>query len=265
MVPVFQVQELQYRYPDGREALQGVTLEVQEGEILVVIGPNGAGKSTLLWCLAGLFQGKGTVLYRGKALQGLRDPRRLEIGVLFQDPDDQLFSLTVYEDVAFGPRQMGLPEEEVQRRVEEALSQVGLAGFEDRSPHHLSFGERRRAALATVLSMRPRVLLLDEPTSNLDPRARKQFVDLVKSLALTAVIATHDLELAFELAHRVVVLYQGRVVATGSPREILLDEELLRRYGLEAPLFVRILKLLRGEGEHAREDHHTGLSARLAL
>ncbi len=256
MEKVFEVRGLRYRYPEGREALCGLDLEVFEGEALVILGPNGAGKSTLLLSLAGLLKPEGRILYRGRPLQGLGDPRRLEIGFLFQDPDDQLFSLTVFEDVAFGPRQMGLLEEEVARRVREALDRVGLKGFEERSPHHLSFGEKRRAALATVLSMKPRVLLLDEPTSNLDPRARRQFVELMRGLAETKVLATHDLELAYEVADRVVLLYRGRVVFSGSPEEVLLDEDLLKRYGLEMPLFARLLK---GAGD-AREDRVACLS-----
>ncbi|MBX6422624.1 energy-coupling factor ABC transporter ATP-binding protein [Thermosulfurimonas sp. F29] len=256
MSSVFVVRGVRYSYPGGREALGGVDLEVQEGETVVLLGPNGAGKSTLLLVMAGLLEpSSGEVLYRGRPLSGLRDPRRLEIGFLFQDPDHQLFSLTVFEDVAFGPRQMGLSEEEVAERVREALARVGLSGFEERSPHHLSFGEKRRVALATVLSMRPRVLLLDEPTSNLDPRARRRFVGLMRELPETKLIATHDLELAYEVADRVIFLYRGRATEAGDPRSALLDEELLHRFGLDMPLFARILK-----GEiHAREDRHSGL------
>jgi len=242
VVEILQARNLRYRYPDGREALRGVDLAVKEGERLVLIGPNGAGKSTLLLALAGLIEAEGEVLYQGEPLRGLRDPRRLEIGVLFQNPDDQLFCLTVYEDVAFGPRQMGLPEEEVHRRVTEALSQAGLSGFEERSPHHLSFGERRRAALATVLSMEPRVLLLDEPTSNLDPRARKELIHLLRKIPTTQVIATHDLVLAYSVAHRVGILYQGRLVHLGPPEEVLFDEGLLVKNGLELPLFAALEK-----------------------
>ncbi|QJA06221.1 ABC transporter ATP-binding protein [Thermosulfurimonas marina] len=258
MKEILRAQNLRYRYPDGREALRGVDLSVAEGERLVLIGPNGAGKSTLLLALAGLLEVEGEVLYRGEPLRGLRDPRRLELGILFQDPDDQLFCLTVYEDVAFGPRQMGLPEEEVRRRVTEALARVGLSGFEERSPHHLSFGERRRAALATVLSMGPRVLLLDEPTSNLDPRARKELMTLLGQIPTTQVIATHDLELAYWVAHRVGLVFRGRVVHLGSPEEVLFDEELLVRNGLELPLFV---SSLRGK-DHGGKNKDSRLSAR---
>jgi len=260
MAEILEARNLRYRYSDGREALRGVDLVVREGERLVLIGPNGAGKSTLLLALSGLIEAEGEVFYRGEPLRGLRDPRRLEIGVLFQDPDDQLFCLTVYEDVAFGPRQMGLPEEEVRRRVNEALARVGLSGFEDRSPHHLSFGERRRAALATVLSMEPRVLLLDEPTSNLDPRARKELMELLCRIPTTQVIATHDLELAYRVAHRVGVVFEGRVVHFGTPEEVLFDEELLLKNGLELPFFVTFMG-----GGHGREDKTSGLSARGAL
>lgn len=262
MTKIFEVRSLSYTYPDGRQALRGVNLEVFSGEAVAIIGPNGAGKSTLLLALAGLIPVEGEVIYKGRHLNGLKDPRRLEIGILFQDPDTQLFSLTVYEDVAFGPRQMGFSEEEVHRRVKEALEKVGLSGFEERSPHHLSFGERRRVALATVLSMQPDVLLLDEPTSNLDPRARKQFLELMKGLRLTRIVATHDLELAYETADRVVVLYQGKVVACGRPSDVILNEKLLKSYGLELPLFVRYL---RGEVEYARKDKASLLSTPDAL
>ncbi len=253
---ILQVKGLRYRYPEGQEALRGVDLEILEGETLVIVGPNGAGKSTLLLCMAGLYPAEGTVLYRGEPLRGLRDPRRLEIGFLFQNPDDQLFSLTVFEDVAFGPRQMGLPEEEVARRVREALERVGLSGFEDRSPHHLSFGEKRRVALATVLSMQPRVLLLDEPTSNLDPRSRRRFVELMRDLGQTKILATHDLEAAYEVADRVILFYQGRVVYQGPPEEVLFDRDLLERYGLELPFFVQFLQ----ETGNARKDPPSRLS-----
>ncbi len=253
---IFEAKGLKYSYPDGTPALRGVDLRVREGECTVVIGPNGAGKSTLLLVLSGLVKAEGSLLYRGRTFQGLKDPKRFEIGILFQDPDSQLFSISVFEDVAFGPRQMGLSEREVVERVKEALSVVGLEGFEERSPHHLSFGERKRVALAAVLSMKPRVLLLDEPTSNLDPGGRRKFVELVKALeGVTKVIATHDLELAFELAERVIILFEGRVVKEGGVREVLFDSDLLSNYGLDPPLFVRCLKMLeeRGEGERALE------------
>ncbi len=254
---IFELEGVWYAYPDGRAALRGVDLTLEPGEILALIGPNGAGKSTLLLALAGLLPVEGRLWYQGQPLLGLKDPRRFSIGLLFQDPDPQLFSLTVYEDVAFGPRQLGLPEEEVAQRVREALEKVGLRGFEERSPHHLSFGEKRRAALAAVLAMHPQVLLLDEPTSNLDPRARRRFIEWLSELDLPCILATHDLEMAYEIADRVALLYEGRIAVTGPPEEILLDEALLQANGLELPSFVRYLS---GGLRNARENTASRLS-----
>ncbi len=230
------IRDLRYVYPDGTEALRGVDLTVAEGERVGLIGPNGAGKTTLLLHLNGLLRGRGDIEILGIPLRKgtLGEIRRL-VGLLFQDPDAQLFMPRVFDDVAFGPLNLGLDDGEVRRRVAEALRAVGMEGAADRAPHRLSFGERKRTALATILSMRPAILALDEPTSNLDPRGRREFMELIRGLGATVIIATHDLELVLELCGRAVLMDRGRVIADGPVREILADAELMYSHGLEVP------------------------------
>jgi cobalt/nickel transport system ATP-binding protein len=232
--PVIEVKNLRFRYPDGQEALRGVNLRIYENESVALLGPNGAGKSTLLLNLNGVLRGEGEIFICGLPLndKNLREIRRL-IGVVFQDPDDQLFMPTVYDDVAFGPLSFGIPLPEVKERVAEALKAVGLKGYEKRSPHHLSLGEKKRASIATVLSLDPEILVLDEPTSNLDPRGRRQLIELLNSLHHTKIIATHDLSFAWETADRIALIYQGEIVAFAEKRKILLNDNLLLHYGLE--------------------------------
>lgn len=231
---------LQYRYHDGTEALRGVSFRVLPGECVALLGPNGSGKSTLLLHLNGLlpekFAGNGAVKIFGDAIttENIESIRR-QVGLVFQDPDDQLFCPTVAEDVAFGPRQLGLSEVEVAERVKKSLAQVGLAGFEHRSTHHLSHGEKRRACLAGVLACEPKVLVLDEPTSDLDPRGRREFKAMLRLLPATKIIATHDLELAVELCARAIILDQGQIIADGRTMELLDDEKLMLAHGLERP------------------------------
>ena len=229
------VRGLSFAYPDGQQALRDVTLEIAPGEKVAIVGANGAGKSTLLLHLNGVLKGKGDVRVMGHPLNDghLSQVRRL-IGLVFQNPDDQLFSLTVFEDVAFGPIYMGLPDDEVRHSVENALAQVGMTGYEKRMPHRLSLGERKRVAIATVLAMEPAVLAVDEPTMGLDPRARRRFIDLLRTLPQTIVAATHDLYLARDLFPRMVILDHGRVAADGPTKEILADSALLEKHGLEA-------------------------------
>ncbi|HEY75706.1 MAG TPA: ABC transporter ATP-binding protein [Thermoflexia bacterium] len=230
------VRNLWFTYPDGREALRGINLSVSPGEKVALVGPNGAGKSTLLLILAGLLRGQGTVRLFGEPLNdGNLKRMRSRIGLVFQDPDDQLFSPTVFDDVAYGPLYAGLPEEEVKRRVSWALAQMGLEGFAERLSHHLSVGEKKRVAVATVLSMQPEILLLDEPTSGLDPRARRRLIGLLAELRQTMLVATHDMRLVAELLPRTVILDGGRVVADGPTEEILADDVLLENHGLERP------------------------------
>ncbi len=238
------VRGLSYRYPDGHDALLDVSFTLAAGERVALIGPNGAGKSTLLLHLNGLLPDRPpstpavTVDGLPVAEANLREIRR-RVGLLFQDPDDQLFCPTVWEDVAFGPRQLGLREPELSRLVTESLAQVGLAGFEERLPHHLSRGEKRRACLAGLLACDARVLVLDEPTSDLDPRGRRELMALLSRLPVAQLIATHDLEFVVEICPRTIVLDGGRIVADGPTRRLLDDEPLMLAHGLERPHILR--------------------------
>jgi cobalt/nickel transport system ATP-binding protein len=228
---------LHYAYPDGHEALRGLDLVVARGEKVALVGPNGAGKSTLMLHLNGIHQpSHGTVRVAGLAAAGGNLPRiRAEIGLVFQDPDDQLFSPTVRDDVAFGPLHMGLPDDEIHDRVERALAAVGMSGFERRLPHRLSLGQRKRVAMATVLSMDPSVLVFDEPSAGLDPRGRRELIRLLRDLPQTLLVATHDMRLVAEVLPRTVVMDEGVIVADGPTDAILADGPLLEAHGLEGP------------------------------
>ena len=239
-----EVRGLSYRYADGTEALRDVGLSVAEGERVAVVGPNGAGKSTLLLHLNGLLPERPAAIpavrVLGTPVAGANLPAiRARVGLLFQDPDDQLFCPTVWEDVAFGPQQLGFGDAPLRERVKRALDQVGLSGYEERLPQHLSRGEKRRVCLAGVLACDARVLALDEPTSDLDPRGRRELMALLRALPVAQVIATHDLEMVVETCRRVVVLDRGAVVAEGPPAEVLADEALMLRHGLEKPHILR--------------------------
>lgn len=233
MKEVIKIEKLSFSYPDGRQALKEVNLTIYQGESVAIIGPNGAGKSTLLLCLNGVYHSNGSVNVFGMKVEGknLRQIRN-KVGLVFQEPDDQLFSPTVFDDVAFGPINMGCNKSEVHQRVAQALEWVGMAGFEPCSPHHLSVGEKKRIAIATVLSMNPEILVLDEPTSNLDPRSKWSLVALLLELPMTKIIATHDLEIAKALCQRVILLDEGKVIADGSTEGILSDTPLLKAHGL---------------------------------
>lgn len=240
MNPAIELSNLRYRYPDGTEALRGVSFAIQEGECVGLLGPNGSGKSTLLLHLNGILPEDAptdcAVRIKGAAVsrKNLESIRR-QVGLLFQDPDDQLFCPSVAEDVAFGPQQLGLSDGEIKQTVERALAQVGLAGFNQRSPHHLSQGEKRRVCLAGVLACQPSILVFDEPTSELDPRGRREFKALLRTIPATKLIATHDLEMVVELCPRSIVMDRGEVVADGPTRELLSDEALMLAHGLEKP------------------------------
>jgi cobalt/nickel transport system ATP-binding protein len=237
-----QIQGLTYAYPGGLVALQGVGFCVSAGETVGLVGPNGAGKTTLFLCLAGVLPVRpGMVHLAGLDPAAGADRRRLpcHVGIVFQNSDDQLFNTTVFDDVAFGPLNLGLPPDEVRRRVAEALERVSLQGFEERVPFHLSGGEKRRAALAGVLAMRPAILLLDEPSLHLDPRGRRELIGLLEGLPGTKLIASHDLEMILETCGRVLVLDCGRLVADGPARVLLADPDLMEAHGLEVPYSLR--------------------------
>jgi cobalt transport protein ATP-binding subunit len=229
-----EIQALNYVFPDGTIALRGVTLAVNEGERVAVLGANGAGKTTLLLHLNGILTGvNGAVRILGQVVSkaSLKEVRR-QVGIVFQNPDDQLFCPTVYDDVAFGPQNLGLAPAEVAQRVRESLRMVGMEGAEKRSAFHMSCGEKKRVAIATVLAMDSRILAFDEPTSNLDPRARRELAELLLRFGHTQLIATHDLEFARRLCERAVVLSHGSVVADGDTQAILGDSDLLLAHGL---------------------------------
>lgn len=246
--PALVVEKLAYRYPDGTVALCDVGFQIAAGECVGLLGPNGSGKSTLLLHLNGILPdkpgGAGTVSVQGEliATANLEAVRR-QVGLMFQDPDDQLFCATVEEDVAFGPSQLGLSKEVVAERVRRALAQVGLAGYERRTPDHLSQGEKRRACLAGVLACEPSILVLDEPTSGLDPRGRREFMALLREVPATKLIATHDLEMVVEMCPRSIILDGGKVVADGSTMELLDNEELMLAHGLERPHSLHHLRI----------------------
>ena len=235
MNEVIKINNLSFTYPDGQPALSGLSLTVGQGESVAVIGPNGAGKSTLLLHLNGILHSNGTVRVFGRQADGKNLKWvRSRVGLVFQDPDDQLFSPTVFDDVAFGPINMGYSEAEVHRAVSKALEWVGMTGYEKRSSHHLSIGERKRIAIATVLSMSPQILALDEPSGNLDPRSKWSLISLLRRLPMTKIVATHDLELVRALCSRTVILDRGQIVIDGATSLILNDKSLLAAHGLAA-------------------------------
>jgi cobalt/nickel transport system ATP-binding protein len=234
--PALLVENLDFSYPDGHVALHAVSLTIDRGEKVALVGPNGAGKSTLMLHLNGILSGNGHLEVAGLAVTSPNLPQiRAKVGLVFQNPDDQLFSPTVFEDVAFGPLHMGLPEAEVRHRVSWALEQVGMSHYADRLSHHLSVGEKKRIAIATVLSMDPELLVLDEPTAGLDPRARRSLINLLRGLPQTALVSTHDMLMVRDLFPRMVIMDNGRIVADG-PTEVLMEDELLlEAHGLEKP------------------------------
>ena len=236
-VPALEVDGVSFAYPDGHQALYGVSLTIQRGERVALLGPNGAGKTTLvLQCNGVLLPGAGRITVAGLPVvtEHLREIRR-RVGIVFQDPDDQLFMPTVAEDVAFGPANLGLRGPELETRVKGALAAVGMEGQADRPPHHLSFGQRRRVAVATVLAMEPEVLVLDEPSSNLDPASRRELAEIVTGLDITILMVTHDLPYALQLCPRALIMNGGTITADGPTAGLLADAELLAANRLELP------------------------------
>jgi cobalt/nickel transport system ATP-binding protein len=239
---VIDVSGLNFTYPDGKKALYDLRLQVAAGESIGLVGPNGAGKTTLFLCLAGVLSAQsGTMQVAG--LDPRKGPDRTQlparVGIVFQNSDEQLFSTTIGDDVAFGPLNLGLAADEVRRRVTEALERVGLSGFEERVPFHLSGGEKRRAALAGVLAMQPQILLLDEPSMFLDPRGRRELIRLLNELPITKIIASHDLEMILDTCRRVAVLDKGQLITTGPADAVLSDAALMEAHGLEVPYRLR--------------------------
>jgi cobalt/nickel transport system ATP-binding protein len=235
-----EISGLAYAYPDGNQALFGVNLSINQGERVALLGPNGAGKTTLVLHLNGIIptmQGQVRVageVVDSKNAESIKSVRH-KVGIVFQDPDDQLFMPTVGQDVAFGPYNAGLRGLELERAVNEALELVGMSKFIDRPPHHLSFGQRRRVAVATVLAMKPEILVMDEPSSNLDPAARRELAEIITSLNITLLMVTHDLPFANELCQRAVILSAGVVAADDEISRVLSDKQLLTAHRLELP------------------------------
>ena len=239
--PSLLIEDLAFAYPDGNQALFGVNLRVERGERVAILGPNGAGKTTLVMHMNGIHPAEhGSVSVAGEVVdtkdKDLLRRIRGKVGVVFQDPDDQLFMPTVGEDIAFGPYNMGIRGAELDAVVDQALALVHMSEFKDRPPHHLSFVQRRRVAVATVLAMKPEILVLDEPSSNLDPASRRELADILRSLEITILMVTHDIPYAYELCERSIILSGGIVVADGDTKTILSDSKLLSENRLELPV-----------------------------
>ena len=258
---MIEVDDVYFTYPDGHKVLKGLSFGIQQGEKVALIGPNGAGKSTLMSQLNGVqLPSAGRVVIDGMEVtkDNLKEIRR-RVGIVFQDPDDQLFCPTVYDDVAFGPLNLGLPQDQIASRVREALSVVGLEGFDERSSFHLSFGERKRLALATVLSYQPEILVFDEPSTNMDPLNRRNLINWLKLTDKTILLCTHDLDIALEVCDRCLLLVDGRIKAEGPVNKILYDRKLLEENRLEMPLALMTHELLHdilAEQEMDEEHRH---------
>ena len=234
--PILQVSDLRFNYPDGQIALNGTSLTLKRGEKAALVGPNGSGKSTLMLNIIGILNGEGEISVAGiPRIEENLPLIRSRVGLVFQSPDDQLFSPTVFEDVAFGPLHMGYSEAETRDRVEDALEMVDMAKYAQRLSYHLSLGEKKRIAIATVLSMEPELIILDEPSAGLDPKARRTLIELLRRLPQSLLVATHDLLLVKELLPRTIILDEGQVVADGETNALLADTALLNQHGLELP------------------------------
>lgn len=234
---IIKCKDVSFTYPDGHKALSSIYIDVRAGEKIAITGPNGAGKSTLLLQINGILRGNGEISVCGMPLSdGNLNHIRRKVGLVFQDPNDQLFCPTVFDDVAFGPLHFGMRANEVKNLVVKSLSDVGLECLEKKSGHHLSLGEKKRIAIATVFACRPDIMLLDEPTANLDPRHRREMINMITNWNYTTIIATHDLDLAWDTCPRCIVLNGGEIKADGPSKDILRDRELLAKNDLEMPL-----------------------------
>jgi cobalt/nickel transport system ATP-binding protein len=271
---IVEVKQLRHVYPDGTEALRDVSFRIHHGESVAIIGANGAGKSTLLLHLVGYLNATAGSIRIGDhqlSRETLAEIRRT-VGMVFQDPDDQLFMPTVYDDVAFGPLNQGLDAAAVERQVTDALERVDALALRDKPPYHLSGGEKKRVAIATVLSMLPEILVLDEPTAGLDPRARRQLIALLRAFHHTRIVTSHDLDMVLELCERTIVLHNGTVMADGPTLEIFADEALLAACHLEKPFAMQgcpvctpdssrrpqpaVRPLIPPHGDHEHDHHH---------
>jgi cobalt/nickel transport system ATP-binding protein len=251
---IIETNDITYEYPDGTKALEKVNFNADEGKIVALLGPNGAGKSTLFLHFNGILQpSAGTVVIDGETVK--YDKKNLlkireKVGIVFQNPDDQLFAPTVLEDVAFGPMNMGLSKEEVEKRVKEALSRVGMDGFEKKPPHHLSGGQKKRVAIAGILAMKPKIMVLDEPTSGLDPKGASQILRLLYQLnseGMTIVISTHDVDLVPLYASTVYIISQGKIIKKGTPQEVFEDVKTIRGANLRLPRIAHLMEILEKE------------------
>ena len=238
MKKVIKISDLRYSYPDGKIALENINLDIFEGESVGIVGANGAGKTTLILHINGIIRNNNGNIKVVDMEMNDKNVRKIrsKVGLVFQNPEDQLFSPTVFEDVSFGPLNMKLPSDEVIKRTTDALEMVEMSGFEERSSHHLSEGEKKRISIATVLSMNPEILVLDEPTSNLDPKHRRELINLLKKINKTIIIVSHDLEAMLELCDRTVLMNKGKVVRDGHTRELMSDKRLMEENYLERPM-----------------------------
>ena len=251
---ILETKDLYFRYPDGTEVLKGINFKVKKGEMISLLGPNGAGKSTLFLHFNGILKPiRGEVLIKGKPIKydkkSLIEVRKT-VGLVFQNPDDQIFAPTVKEDVAFGPLNLGLPKDEVERRVKEALKAVGMEGFGNKPPHHLSGGQKKRVAIAGILAMQPEVIVLDEPTSGLDPVGASKIMKLLYDLnkkGMTIIISTHDVDLVPVYADKVYVMYGGKILKEGTPKEVFSDVETIRKANLRLPRVAHLIEILNKE------------------
>ncbi|MGZ7096210.1 MAG: ATP-binding cassette domain-containing protein [Methanobacterium sp.] len=253
---IIETKDIIYHYPDGTQALEKVNFTAEEGKIVALLGPNGAGKSTLFLHFNGILRPtSGSITVRGEEItynkKNLMKIRK-NVGIVFQNPDDQLFAPTVVEDVAFGPMNMGLSDEEVEKRVDESLKRVGMAEFKNKAPHHLSGGQKKRVAIAGILAMKPKIMVLDEPTSGLDPRGASQILKILYELnneGMTIIISTHDVDLVPLYANEVYIISEGKIIKRGSPREVFEDVKTIREANLRLPRIAHLMEILQKEDQ----------------